>query len=380
MSAVSTSRSRAYRSATRLTRSLAWLVLRLLPPQRHAVVHGWPDSEGNAVEVVRALRRRYRGTVVWLLDDPDYAGPSSAVPELRAGPGLRRLRKNSPAAIWYSLTAELTLFTHGLYTAVRPPRSRLVVNLWHGDGPKITRDVDLIRSTVVVSGSRLWGDYKLELFGLGRQALALTGNPRTDQFAEPVPPAALAQLGLRAAGPRVLWLPTYRQARGPRSRQWSDGEGLTGSDDVQAIARALAGEAEARGVELLVKPHPLDADDYGALGIRVLRDEQLRDAGVTLYQLMGSCTALLSDISSAWVDYLVLDRPIAFFVPDLADRQARGLLNVPDLEALLPGPRLLTPEQARAFLGAVVAGEEQAQPSRWPGTTRIGPVVADGRA
>jgi hypothetical protein len=35
-------------------------------------VHGWPDDEGNAVEVLRALRRRYGGKVYWLLADIGY--------------------------------------------------------------------------------------------------------------------------------------------------------------------------------------------------------------------------------------------------------------------------------------------------------------------
>jgi hypothetical protein len=36
------------------------------------VVHGWPDDEGNAAEVLRALRRRYGGKVYWLLADIGY--------------------------------------------------------------------------------------------------------------------------------------------------------------------------------------------------------------------------------------------------------------------------------------------------------------------
>src|SRR5687767_3281289 len=174
-------RARALALVARASRVVVWLLLRLLPSRRHAVVHGWPDDEGNSVEVVRALARRYPGRTYWLLHDPSYAGPSCATAEL-SGDRVVRVAKTSLRAVLISLTAELTLFTHGLYTAVRQPADRLVVNLWHGDGPKATRDTGLVRSSVVVSQTRLWGEYKARVFSLPAQALALVGNPRVDQF------------------------------------------------------------------------------------------------------------------------------------------------------------------------------------------------------
>ncbi|MDP9465776.1 MAG: hypothetical protein M3P31_00800, partial [Actinomycetota bacterium] len=61
-----------------VSRVLVWVLLRVVPARPHAVVHGWPDGEANAVEVVRGLLRRYRGRVYWLLHDPSYAGPDVA--------------------------------------------------------------------------------------------------------------------------------------------------------------------------------------------------------------------------------------------------------------------------------------------------------------
>ena len=50
-------------------RATGWAAMRTLPSRRHVAVHGWPDSEGNSLEVLRALCRRYPGDVVWLLND-----------------------------------------------------------------------------------------------------------------------------------------------------------------------------------------------------------------------------------------------------------------------------------------------------------------------
>lgn len=362
-------------AAARVLRLVAWVLLRLLPPARHAVVHGWPDNEANAVEVVRGLVRRYPGRIFWLLDDVAFSGPD--LPHLDH-PRLVRLRKGSLAALRVSLTAEVTFFTHGLSTAVAPPEDRLVVNLWHGDGPKSTSRSSLVKSTVVVSGTALWGRYKAPLFGVPADRVLITGNPRIDQFDQTPADALLARLRLDPGRRRVLWLPTYRQARGPRDRSWSDGERLSDNDEARAMATALSAHARALSLDLVVKPHPLDDDVFEGLGCPIVRGDDLDRAGVSLYQLLGQCDALVSDVSSAWVDYLALDRPIGFFVPDLAELERLRGLNVPDFSALMPGPQITDAEEARRFLDLVATQPDQLRPSRFPGFDRIGPVVTPG--
>lgn len=361
-------------------RGLCWLLLRLLPPGRHAVVYGLPDDEGNAVEAVRALRRRYRGRVYWLLADIRYPGPAFAAVELADRRRITRVRKDSVRAALLALTAETTFFSHGLFTDVDPPRNRLVVNLWHGDGLKFPAGTHLIRSSVVVAGTRLWAQQRPGRFGLPASAVAVVGNPRVDQFRVRPPDDVLARLGLEAGARTVLWLPTYRAASGGHGRLWREADDLSSNTDVAVITRSLAAACAARSLQLVVKPHPLDTDSFAGLGIPVLRHTALREAGVTLYQLLGAVDAVISDVSSVWVDYLALDRPIAFYVPDLEDLHRGGKLNVDDPVALLPGPRIVTSADAVRFIEGVADDPDALRPSRHPAAGRIGVVAEPGVA
>ena len=124
-----------------------------------------------------------------------------------------------------------------------------------------------------MSATRLWGADKARIFGIPEDSLAVVGNPRSDQFAEPLGDGVCRALGLDPTRRRVLWLPTFRQASGPRARSWSDGDKLSASDDVALIVRALAQEAERLSLELVIKPHPLDTDTYSYPGLRVLRGQ-----------------------------------------------------------------------------------------------------------
>lgn len=332
-----------------------WLAMRLLPARPTAVVHGWPDWEGNAVEVVRGLVRRYPGTVYWLREDGG-ADAGAATVDAPAG-RVVGIRANTLRAVLVSWSAEVTFFTHGLVTAVPPPRSRLVVNVWHGDGPKRAPSLPRCRSTVAVAATRLWGLEKARLFSLRAEDVAVVGNPRIDSaLARPVQ-ATRRLLGLPAGGDRlVVWLPTFRRGWDGRHDAFVDADPLSRTVDGRLTVPP--------GVRLVVKPHPLDTDDYSATGARVVRDEHLSAAGVTLPQLLAVADALLSDASSAWVDYLAFDRPIGFFLPDLDQYGEQRGYNVPDVRAVLPGPVLRDRAEVARFLVDVRDGRVGTPSSR----------------
>ena len=337
----------ARHSVRKALRPFIWTLLRILPPRPHALVHAWPTLEGNVVELLPALCRRYPHRVVWLVDD-DPAIARRCIAR-RGLSGIEVVPKSSLRAVWLALTAEVTFFTHGLFTAVPPPENRLVVNLWHGDGPKATTHVEDLQSTVAVTGARMWQSYKADIFGLRVEDVACTGNPRTAALRRGMSVEQWTRLRLDPADLLVVWLPTFRQGRNAAGMRWEDAAPLTGRGDL----RRLRDVAQRRGLSLVVKPHPMDRDDYAQLGIRVVTDADLRAADVALYELLGTSSAMISDTSSAWVDYLALSRPIGFYIPDVDDLAAGRGFNVPDLPSILPGPLLRDVADVQAFLDAV---------------------------
>lgn len=315
------------------------------PARHHAVVAGYPDEEGNSVEVARALARRL--PVYWLVsEDPDsleWLVAENAGAKHR----IRCLRKDSAQAYMAYVSARYVFFTHGLYGSPTPPPNKTYVNLWHGDGPKRRKGFSKVQATFVVSGTQFWGQKRAQTFAMRPQDVLVTGNPRIDQFARPVDDRGLRTLGLGPSSHFIIWLPTYRQTeytghRIGNPRNWSDSQSLSDTASVRDLLARVAKSASDKGVELLVKPHPLDADDFTESGLKVITRQALRDAHITLYQLLGRARGLLTDYSSVWTDFLALDRPIGFFCPDLDQYVAGRGLNVADYPSLLPGPLLET--------------------------------------
>jgi len=84
-----------------------------------------------------------------------------------------------------------------------------------------------------------------------------------------------------------------------------------------------------------------------------------------MYTFLPRVAAMITDYSSLWADFLVLDRPMGFFCPDLAEyADGRGLDN--EFTRELPGPLLQSDEELVDFLSApeLDSAEQREQRSR----------------
>ena len=93
------------------------MLSRVVPQSRSVVVSVFPESEGNGLEVARALLERYDGTVVWLRER--RTGPARRDRAGRPGHGAG-FRRRAWRGLWAYLRAEAVFFTHGLYGSPRP--------------------------------------------------------------------------------------------------------------------------------------------------------------------------------------------------------------------------------------------------------------------
>jgi len=345
-----------------------------LPARDHAVVAGSPDEEGNSVEVVRELAGRF--PVYWLVSD-DPSSLRWLISDAAEAGEVRCLRKETLRARWLYATARYVFFTHGLYGSPQPPARKTFVNLWHGDGPKRRKGFAVVRSTFVVSGTQLWGGMRARNFGVDERAVIKSGNPRVDQFTRPVVDEELVALGMDPSLPLILWLPTYRKTNYQGSRigdvrDWTDAEELSESLSVRTMLMHVAENAKRSGVTIAVKPHPLDADQFDGTELHILTSSALREAHVPLYRLLARAQALITDYSSVWTDFLVLDRPIGFYCPDLDDYTANRGLNVDDYPALIPGPLLESREDFEAFICDCLHEPEPSRARRARSAQRVG--------
>ena len=344
------------------------LLSRGFPQDRSVVLSAFPETEGNGLEVARALLKRYDGRVVWLRE----AGVAPAEVRALADEGMVLVKKAGLGGLLAYLRAEAVFFTHGLYGSPRPSRRKPIVNLWHGDGPKDVRADNgvggHIASTYFVGSTQLFSGHQAEAFDVPDERLVVTGNPRTDQFWRPADPDRLAGLGI--TGPFVVWMPTFRRTRAVgamrKQSETTDPADRHGPAELDVLLEGL----RERGIQLVIKPHPMDAEQRLRDGAVTITDEDLVGADLSLYAVLARSRGLVTDYSSVWVDYLLLDRPLAFLVPDRGSY--RRALVPADVLDWVPGEVVGDDHPFRAFLADLDSGGRLGRALRADAVSRVG--------
>ena len=340
----------------------AWLSLlnRGVPKRRGKIVlHGVPDLEDGVIAVLEELLRRGRSPIVLVHD-------------WRSGARLREILrrrvtavpKHSLAAVAHFLTAQFVFTTHGLFGSRRPPSGQLVVNLWHGEPPcKIVarfEDQPAPKSSIAPVMSTVGRAYRCAEFGLRPSAVPIIGAPRNDRMLRADPVTARRRLLGTRGGVAFIWLPTYRATNpGPYARvDTSGGDAGVPFDDIALAAiDAWLGQV---GATVILKLHPLTPlRRFAAFNnLRVITDADLKDLGVTVYEALSAIDCLITDISSVWIDFLLLDKPILFAFPDIeAYRLGRGI-NLEPYEAWVPGPLIRTAAELIQHMSRVASGAD----------------------
>ncbi|MEP7113235.1 MAG: CDP-glycerol glycerophosphotransferase family protein [Ilumatobacteraceae bacterium] len=233
----------------------------------------------------------------------------------------------------------------------------VTVNLWHGLGVKrIERDRDapwnrMYRASDRSITGRVFADdrrspdwlvttstpmtnYFARPFDLPIERCAQFGYPRNDHFVQGTrPPPILVDAEVYDQLDQeqfvVGYFPTWR---------YDSFEALPdGAPDLDEIARVVG---EQGGV-MLFKPHHQSATPIAS-------DPSLRflPADCDLNAYLGLCDVLITDYSSVAADFLLLDRPIVIFAPDVDEGIALDRFSV---DPLTMQPGLLVRTTAELF-------------------------------
>jgi len=320
----------------------------------------------GALPLYREARARLSETtrVVWL------ATTEAELAEAR-GLGLDAELKRGWRGFRLTLRARVIVVTHGFGDVNRyATRGGFVVQLWHGiplkrlhlDSPATLRisflpDHRLVRALLArayrVAGrgirlfpvaSELVAARIASAFGVPRDRIVVTGDPRDDLLFESHPTPLLDAGGART----ILYAPTWRDGApdpiAPTTGQWG----------------AIASWLDAHDAVLYVRAHPLGAGDYAggparSDRIRMLGPEVVRDVNAVLPEI----DVLLTDYSSIAFDYALLGRPIVFIAADLEQyAKRRGLY---DGYRDFSGGRYVTSlDGALTLLDGALAGDDHA--------------------
>lgn len=341
-----------------LLRALAGLNAVVPKSPKKILLHSVPDLEDGILAVLEELLTRGHRPVLLL----DNAAKVSTV-ERRFSDRVAAVPKNSWPGLYQYMRAGRVITTHGLFGAYEPPRRQVVTNIWHGEA--LSKPVGLwdgqppVRSTLATALSSVGKAFRCAEFGLNPAKVLVLGAPRNDRLLRADRSSVRRRVLSDESTAVFLWLPTYRNAVIGQRR--IDGEPYTSLLPFEeATVLDIDSWLLAENALLLVKPHPLG--QQGETGeyhqIRYVDTAMLEKHGVSLYELLASVDCLITDVSSVWVDYLLVDRPLIFAFPDLEAYRATRGIHLEPYDRWVPGPLATTGSRLLDEMKSVVRGED----------------------
>lgn len=261
--------------------------------------------------------------------------------------------------------AKYIFFTDAYGFARNCRKDQIRIQLWHGCGFK-TR-VNFIRCekryeyTTVIS--ELYSKIHQDIYGLREDQMLVTGYAKQDWLFHPVRNWK-DKLGIPRTQKYIFWLPTFRTAKKQLQNlneyELDNQTGLPIVETYEMLAQ-LDLLLKSFNIALILKLHPFqDRDKIGRINMKnimMLDNDQLVEKDIQINQLLGHADALISDYSSAAVDYMILDRPIAFTLDDMEEyEQSRGFV-FDHIKEWLPGTELLSFKDLCGFIKEI--GEDK---------------------
>jgi CDP-glycerol glycerophosphotransferase len=359
-------------------------LLRITPKRRKKiVVHSVPDFEDGALAVLDELLARGHKPLV-LLERTLPQDPN--VSDL-AKRGVTFAEKKSARGRLHYLIAETVFTTHGPFRMHPAPANQRVVYLGHGEplaksaGYWYGERARAPGATVAIASSTIGKAIRCVQQGLRPQQVLLVGAPRNDRLLRSDRERmrrALADWLPDGTSTMFIWLPTFRRSLFGASDGTDQRTAMPlDLESLQKVDRWLATNRAA----ILVKPHPLSRP-YPAEAferIRTIDEAALRSSRLSLCSLLAAADCLITDASSVWVDFLLLDRPLICCFPDLDEYRNSRSLNLEPYDEWFPGPFVTNADELLDELARVVDGADpHAEKREW--LTRALHLHRDGNA
>lgn len=255
------------------------------------------------------------------------------------------------------MTARTIFSTHDfIFPKSKSIKGQEYIMLWHGCGYKekpsgnVKHNFDFAcvpGPLFVKSKSKSWStpENKFIAKGYPRYDWMKTNSAEAKNMAE--------SLKRRKTDKLVIWMPTFRNSTTNKNVPENVITQFPLVADLDAW-NALDKFCENNGITLLIKLHAVQKSydiDFSKFNcIRQISNDDFNRENVQMYSFLPFTDALISDYSSIAVDYLIIDKPIAFALDDFdIYKNLRGFV-FDDPRVYMPGHHLYNLDDLFTFL------------------------------
>jgi CDP-glycerol glycerophosphotransferase (TagB/SpsB family) len=254
--------------------------------------------------------------------------------------------------LFYYFRAGYVFYSFGKIP-IRPGKNQKVTQLWHGIYFK-GADNHILKGhtlknqyyTHFMSTSQFLKSMWMRIFSLKEDRIYVTGQPRNDALFNGT------RYNFGDYDKIIVWMPTFRKSKvlGYQDTEVDEIVPLLPSKMFKEFNDFLA----RKRVKIVIKLHPMqDLSNYKMIDMNhliLLSHSEFVKRKMDLYSFIGQCDAMITDYSSVFFDYLLLDRPIGFTVDDMTEYSDNRGFNFDKPLDYMPGPHMKTLDDLYQFV------------------------------
>lgn len=336
-----------------------------IPKKFNLVVYNsYPDVSDNALAVFLYIIENYEDKQnIWLVKDKNFDRLINIIETYTQSKRYKIVTRDSFLGIWFYLRAKYVFFTHGLYSGASISKKHCVVNLWHGMPLKKVGAYDnksfMQKSSFAISTSKFYQSIISKAFLIQLEHVLISGQPKNDLLFLDLDVLSKLNVDKKKYSFIILWTPTYRKSKVGDVRLDGHYEGEFPAINNEKLIE-LNSYLNELNMFMIIKLHPMDVSndkkyrEYS--NISIITNDKFNELNVTLNSLLNNIDVLLTDFSSIYIDFLLLNRPIAFLCDDIEHYSASRGFVISNINSIMPGDKLKNIKELQQFLKDIHSG------------------------
>lgn len=331
------------------------------------------ESEGDYCDNARALyeymilhKYNQNYNIIWIVNDVEtYKNINKNIKNVYFVSRNNKSIKN--LVNFYKLigSGRIFFFTHPYWFTYKKDE-QIIINLWHGTPLKSGgRDISNAYDYAIIPSKGVLPWFE-KFIGVKDKQVIFNGSPRNDLLFENK--KVLSKIiNVNKEEKSILLMPTFRQSLYMKDSDIVNPfviQNITSEKELSEFNKYL----KENKIKLIIKIHHLQLTNFlentKLSNIIYIQDKDLNKKNIQLYNLVGECDALLTDYSSIYFDYLLLNRPIGFLIGDIDDyKKNRGFI-VDKPEDYMPGMKIKSLDDLYLFLENIINNIDQYKEER----------------
>ncbi len=334
--------------------TIIYFINHLVPKsKRNIVFYSMPDFSDNARAIYEKLKE---------IDNKQYYSITWVVSDVEKNrvlhPNINFVKHRSLKSMFAMFRAKYIIRTHSFWGNKYVRNRQIMCVAWHGMAIKGYTKEESVAPPIYFDHfcvtSPLFAEIFAKVMKCDMSCMDITGYPRNDNLFIKCP-ELIEELGLNRFKKVILWMPTFR------TRSYSGTiEGEESTFGLPTIYKdeelvLLNDYLHKKNYCLVLKLHPWAMDRMKGLtftNIRQLKNQDIPEP-YSLYHFIGQTDALISDYSSVWGDYLLVDKPIGFAFDDLDEYKKTRIMPINPIEEYMPGMRIRNINELIQFLDSL---------------------------